>query len=191
MRRVGVEAAGEAAPYLGLIRQVLPPEAGEPDENGFIAVKRGDLRGSVARRAQELAESQDRVPGDSQLLVVLSKASDLKGVRGLAILNRPGVGTLWECLEFRTLELARSKDNSSELLSAPINRLDSILHNDKVRLSIIHMFGFFPEAGSIGSENAVSIQESEKEISAEIEELGMSHPGAQPFNLQYLIRFDN
>lgn len=190
MSRTGPDFTGEAAPYLKLIGETFPYEAGKPDENGFIAVGRMGLRGSIAQRQRELAGSRERIAGDEQLLAILVKAAEIKTIKGLGVLTRPADGSLWSSLEFRTFESSSSRSDGPERLSEPINGLDATLKARGIRLSVIHMFGLSSEKSPLNPEAAVEIQQAENEAPEAMKELGMGHPGEQPFRLQYLIRFD-
>jgi len=169
---------------------VLPPEVVNSDENGFITVARVSLRATIAQKRRELTESQARIPGDEQLLSILGKAAKTKTVQALGILTRPSEGSLWESLQFRTFESTSVRDRGAERLSDPISGLDTTLSARGVRLSVIHLFGFSSEKSPLNPEAAVEIQQVEKEAPEALRELGMGHPGEQPFTLNYLIKFN-
>ncbi len=181
------EHRGLTAPYLQLAKSAFP-EGREPDANGFIALSRRDFGEAIARRRQDLGRSQTRIPGDEQLLAVLSKALELKSVEGLGILTRPSAGNLLESLEFRTFELVDARSRQPEQLSDPINQLDATINANGIRLSVVHMFSFSTTKTPLEPSTAVEIQQAEKEAPEEMQELGMGHP--QPFTLNYLIKFD-
>lgn len=186
----GVEHTGLAGPYLKLVGEVFSPEVGKHDENGFIAVSRGDFRSSIAQKHKELVGSQTRIPGDEQLLAILDRAVKIRTVSGLAVLTRPSAGSLLESLRFRTFESPHVSNDGAERLSDPINDLDAILTASSVRLSVIHMFSYSYERSPLNPDAAVEIQQAENEAPEEMRELGMGHPGEQPFTLNYLIKFD-
>ena len=188
MRRPGVEAAREAAPYLVLIRRSLPSEAGQPDANGFIAVGRPSFQEALTRQTQGLSVNQ-RVPGDSQLLDFLGQAASLDKVRGLYVSWRPGEDRLRETLDLTIAKQFR-QGGMAEVYPAirAHHRFTDTLEAGKVRLAAALSFANTPR--QLEPEDAARRMQYDIDIVEEMRDLEMLAPGEQPFRLQYLIRFD-